>query len=504
MNCFLWGFFHDFNSGLGEHLENAGFRVGGITFDQRQNYSTGPSIPYLELDRVISHGEHLSIPVPLGILSDLQPIQLIAFKMYERFDPVSEIHGVPSPEKILTDYLNSIKFFTWLIDKFQFSFAIFSNVPHEFYDYIFYHILKARRIPVLSFYVLPSRPQNFFGYAFEDIDRHSEIAEEFLDNLGECKFLPEQDCFWAFENAYALKPSEFSSFTRNKEVVSLFHIDKKLRLKGGVKENLKKIPGLVHLKRFIQSSRFYRRTFLNDEKLFLNLLNLFQAKAFQKGKDILEQETKSKVDLNCAYLYFPLHYQPEASTCPLAGIFAWQENVIDYLCSELPQNISIVVKEHPRPCKKPWLRNEYFYKRLTSNPRVKIVDVDVHPFELIDNSIAVVTCSGSVGMEAIFRKKQVLCFGERFYTCSQGVHKIDSIPSLRSALELVLGNNHNLEILWDSSLKDFGQKVNRHCFPLIISPKDRDIFQGNAINNNQNICLVVNAWIKSLRTRNLL
>ena len=47
------------------------------------------------------------------------------------------------------------------------------------------------------------------------------------------------------------------------------------------------------------------------------------------------------------YNYLFLHYQPEASSIPLAGMFADQMIAIEKINSKLKENECLVIKEHP-------------------------------------------------------------------------------------------------------------------------------------------------------------
>ena len=55
----------------------------------------------------------------------------------------------------------------------------------------------------------------------------------------------------------------------------------------------------------------------------------------------------SKIDLSKKYVYFPLHFEPERTTNPDGKEFQDQFIALTKLRQIIPEDIDIVVKEHP-------------------------------------------------------------------------------------------------------------------------------------------------------------
>lgn len=132
-------------------------------------------------------------------------------------------------------------------------------------------------------------------------------------------------------------------------------------------------------------------------------------------------------DLTKPYIYFPLHYQYEATTCPMGGPFVDQWMAIEIL-SRL--GIQIYVKEHPRISKN---RDMNYYIRLLKMPNVNFISIKSNNYSLIDNSIAVATITGTAGWEAILRGKPSFIFGNIFYQYAPGVYKINGMKTAMQA-----------------------------------------------------------------------
>jgi hypothetical protein len=140
-------------------------------------------------------------------------------------------------------------------------------------------------------------------------------------------------------------------------------------------------------------------------------------------------------DLTKPFIYVPLHFQPEASTCPMGGVFNDQELLVELLASELPEGMRLYVKEHPAQGE--LCRSKDFYETLRKIPSVTLVPRSFDTFELNNHSIAVATVTGTAGFEALFRQKPVLMFGHRFFQYAPGVLRIHSREDCREALQQV-------------------------------------------------------------------
>lgn len=112
------------------------------------------------------------------------------------------------------------------------------------------------------------------------------------------------------------------------------------------------------------------------------------------------------------FLYFPLHVSPEATTMVVAPDKTDQFAVIEAVAKALPPGYSLVVKEHmPMMGKRP----RSFYRKISRLPGVCLVGPWRNPFELIKESKAVVTITGTAGQEALFLGKPVIALGESIY-----------------------------------------------------------------------------------------
>lgn len=102
------------------------------------------------------------------------------------------------------------------------------------------------------------------------------------------------------------------------------------------------------------------------------------------------------------FVYFPLHFEPEASVLVSGREYRDQLSTIDLLRRFLPHECTLVVKEHPhcignRPIK--------FYRTVSALAGVALVDPDVSSRVLIKQSRGVIAIAGTAVLEAYLLNK---------------------------------------------------------------------------------------------------
>lgn len=129
-------------------------------------------------------------------------------------------------------------------------------------------------------------------------------------------------------------------------------------------------------------------------------------------------------DFSKKYVYFPLHYQPEASTCVCAQKYENQLFFIDSWAKSLPADTVLYVKEHYALLGH---RDPQFYTELKKYPNVVLINPWVSTRKLIENSQAVTTLTGTAGLEAILLGKPVFLGGSTVFDNAPGIIKINDI-----------------------------------------------------------------------------
>lgn len=173
----------------------------------------------------------------------------------------------------------------------------------------------------------------------------------------------------------------------------------------------------------------------------------------------LKREYKSLVheplDLSRPYIYFPLQYQPEASTSPMGDVFVDQLIIAKILSYCLPENWQIYVKEHViaqwgAGAKTQFARPIGYYQQMAELPNVKIVSPESSSYDLISSARAVATCTGTAGWEAVCRGIPALVFGYPWYMDCPGVYRVQDIDSCKENLSSIIkGRNYTQQEIID-------------------------------------------------------
>ncbi len=135
-------------------------------------------------------------------------------------------------------------------------------------------------------------------------------------------------------------------------------------------------------------------------------------------------------DPNEEYVFFGLHYQPEASTLVWAPFYVDQPSLVERIAKSLPVGQRLYVKEHPFAVGR---RSLAEYRRLRRIPQVKLISPYVDSHSLIQKASCVVTINGTVGWEAMMYEKPVVTFGRGFYSATglaSVVREIENLPHL--------------------------------------------------------------------------
>ena len=127
------------------------------------------------------------------------------------------------------------------------------------------------------------------------------------------------------------------------------------------------------------------------------------------------------------YALFPLHYQPERTSIPEGSTFAFQGDVVAQARALLPAEVTLVVKEHASQISKS--RSGYlgrapdFYDLVSSLPNTVVVGPGWPLGDYLEDATTVFTMTGSVGIEAVFRRVPVVYFGNPWWTGMPGTTK---------------------------------------------------------------------------------
>ena len=337
---------------------------------------------------------------------------------------------------------------------------IITHYPHTPHDYTIYFLGKLLNIKVLV--LIP-----FFNP---------------LSNI--IRYLISSDLTWdkkirftsTFDLDYDLKLI-LNSFKENRIEKNIMIIDSNYS-----------IDTYISRKSFKFGSNIIRRFYSNIIKYIKLKNNII------KDKNILNYVTSIEQDFSYhdKYVYFPLHYQPEASTIPAGNYYSDQMQAIRLLSSRLPKGVLLYVKEHPAywdliknvklrhytPFTKH--RSKSIYAELSNIQNVKLISHNISSEELIRNSLGVSSITGSVLIESMILGKPALQFGEHHYLNLPNVYNASIDKDFDEFISTVLDiTSYKIE---DSKILDLLLLIQHNSIENVQLDFDNNSYTNNIIN----------------------
>lgn len=323
--------------------------------------------------------------------------------------------------------------------------VIFNTTPHNVLHLMLYWLAKRRGIKTVMAYFLVLG-KRYYSYKFDY-------------KTGDMRF----------REAY-----EYKLFNRNVNIELEETASYYKKLKGTYEEAIpeyekkNKVVGYNFNPLRVTSKR------LKDFSVILSM-QWYRRKVLAYFKQHVSPITSEK------YLLFGLQYQPERTSMPEADYYANAWLVLKLLSDNIPEDWKIYIKEHPSTFGRKKIssvmrrfRSIRFYESMLSIPKVKLIDAG-DTFSLIDKSVAVVTLTGTIGIEALFRNKPVLSFGYSPYACCKGIFNIQNGDELRVAVQQII-NGFTVD---EYALKAFF-KTTEEVFQYE-KGKDTPLFKGYAL-----------------------
>jgi hypothetical protein len=119
------------------------------------------------------------------------------------------------------------------------------------------------------------------------------------------------------------------------------------------------------------------------------------------------------------FIFYPLHFTPEASINTPAPFYVDQIRAIDVLRLGMPNGYILVVKEHPACLP---LRPNSFLRRLRRLPGVMVANVTIPSLELVKRAALTATVTGTAALEAFLLGRPAILLGPAIPSWLIGPH----------------------------------------------------------------------------------
>ncbi|MSU55753.1 MAG: hypothetical protein EXS51_00375 [Candidatus Taylorbacteria bacterium] len=353
---------------------------------------------------------------------------------------------------------------------------VYSDIPHTVYDYVLYALARKLGIRTIMFEAI-----------LEGTDR-AVLMNDYKEGSKELLSEVRRNESEHFSPADLRKDTldYYSRHAENKGDATPPYVKHDLALYGGMKQVRIKLRSIADG--------------LYDGSIFKRLSGFI---ARRLGSNLKKEyaRVESSPDFKQNYVYVALHYQPERTSSPQAGVFVDQLLMIEMLSSALPEGWFLYVKEHPllwrrRGTKFFEYRYRGYYRKIAALGNVRVVPIGTNSFELIKHAKAVATGSGTAGWEGVLRGKPVLVFGYPWYQYCPGVFRVRDFVSAREAFKRIRdGCSFSKQ-----QLINFLVSVDRVGFDAYFAPHGK---VGSALSVDDNVKHIVSALAKELHKSSL-
>lgn len=329
--------------------------------------------------------------------------------------------------------------------------VIFEEEPHQINDYIIYLVAKmidcktlmaVRSISNLGIIYKTDYSDNdsfLFGFDKNDKRSNSELLEELPDDV--LKYYRRiqgnyhdvlKEHLWD-----QIDQLEIKKMLKTSSVITKLLHHKKMLLKKITRRKLYNL--MITILHFNSDQKVRKKSLQNSKQSFLGY-RISKYLTIRKKKDLekyYQSLTKGLQELaHEKFIVLALQYQPEKSTCPLAGDFVNQQLILESLLDALPSDIKIVLREHPSQFVAEYTRygecyrTKQYYDQLNVNERVIFSDLGDDVFEIIDKSLAVCSAGGTILWEARLRGKMGINFAHAWFNALDGIHHVENYEDL--------------------------------------------------------------------------
>lgn len=381
-----------------------------------------------------------SEPVDRTILEKMSRYEGAIYKMMDTYFP--PLGSFDERQRI---YFDALRFFHGLLKKYKIELYIAFGVPHQIYDYVLYCLCKCLGIKT---YLIYRQPIRGYIYYFNDLDEHGV-------NFGKKSItsLPED-----FEKSY-------NAYTQSKDGVKLYYMPGK-----SLKARMKVLSDKIKM-------------FFRYDNAIGNLGIAYKLKKRKKQIDRLIRKLECKSpDLECKFLFVGLHYQPEGTTSPMAGVYVNQQLIIEMLSYCVPDDVLIYVKEHPNQNLR-GEKNLTFFSQISKLRNVKIVPTGFSSNLLTRKCLAVVTCTGTVAYEAAYLGKPTLLFGSYLYNYLPCCLTVNSVEDCKKAIADIISKRYCFD---EKAMRSFLQQLSGIAYHAEFALSAKDFMTANGVSLDHN------------------
>ena len=177
------------------------------------------------------------------------------------------------------------------------------------------------------------------------------------------------------------------------------------------------------------------------------------------------------VDSNHEYVYYPMHYEPEATLTYFADPYVDQSSVLHQIALSLGTKQILIVKEHPQQLGK--LATDQYRRLKKICPNLMFIRGEVSSYDVLKKINLMVTLNGTAGLEAMIMGKAVIVLGKVFYSYCKSANYCKDFRELKLTVRNRLYKPVNRDDVIDFLARFFSLQT--EGFPSMHSSNERNI-----------------------------
>lgn len=368
------------------------------------------------------------LPLEKELLEAMRPYETTAIQMLIRnYD-----RNIYTEDESMRYYLRHLRFWNHMLLKHEINFVFFNNTPHHTHDYVVYALAQVYHIKTCVCISTNFENRYFLGSTLENAwVKTTQLYEEKYRSMDQVTLPDDIEEYYATicsGNKEQTEKLVLQGVSREQEI-----LDKRKLFRGEIsfskmlRKNLSRLKWQVWkaetkeareagMEAVREEYRYYRRG-------RMKLKTMVNTDYYNSIARLPEPDEP--------YMIYFLHYQPEATTLPQAGVFVEQELSVAIAAKAAEEmGYKLYVKEH---FVQPY-RNKVFYDDLKKIRNVTLIKTDCDSKELVRGSLCGVTGNGTVVLESVIRGTPMIIFGESGFQGAPGVYRVGSVEECKKAI----------------------------------------------------------------------
>jgi len=379
-------------------------------------------------------------PLDEELIEKMRACEALLMTMVERY---ANYKDMPYEER-KRQYFDHLRYWDHMIEKHQIGLFLMNTEAHQCYDQVINDLCKLKNIPVLFF-------ERMFVLGVASIEEDFEATgTEIKEKMEEVRQRYEG------REEIDLHPF-FEEFCKNqmedKDPWYMYSRDPHLETDSFIKK-----WGKIAINILFRKPKYFFRSVFSPV--------FWKRKLKQHKTSLMYDRIAVEPDLSKKFIYMPLHMQPEATTCPLGGVYTDQDLMVQQMAAHLPPDVFLYVKEHP--AQEELCRSPEFYETLKNTRQVILVPRYFSTHELTRHALAVATVTGAACLEGLFKLKPAVMFGHQFFQYAPGVQRVHTNEDCKRAVEVITSGQptHTLR-----DMRIFMKALEETTFPYAGAPE---------------------------------